>query len=252
MSELAVLSDIHMRPGYREPVTEALETIRDRLATAHDVSHTVVLGDLIEDTDDPEMDRENVQSVASLLESGPESVTYLLGNHDIGSLSRSELSELLHQDQFYGRFDIDGTPFVYLDSTVTGAWARGALGTEQLDWVDENLPMDTIVLLHHSVGDFSLAENVFFEEWPERAYLWDRKELLARAGNRIRGTLSGHIHRTEDTTLEGIQHGSIDAISKKATTPEPATPSYAVISLSGPPTVKTYVGSTETASWSFE
>lgn len=247
MSEVAILSDIHMRTGHEIAVEEALESTTERLAAAHEVEHVFVLGDLIEDTDDPDLDVRRIERVASILDAGPAPVTYLLGNHDIGTLSRDTLSTALSQDRFYGTVTIEGTPFVSLDSTVDGGGARGALGLEQLSWVDEHLPENAILLVHHPIGNFPLAENYWFRRFPERAYLWNRKELLIRTRDRLRATISGHIHQPGHTAFEDVLHASADAISKKA----PETPTkgrYLTLSLDEKSRLTWYVDGEETAS----
>ncbi len=240
MTEIAFLSDVHMRTAHAPEIATTLEEICERLSADHDVVHLFVLGDLIEDAGDPERDRTHVRAVADVLEAASIPTTYLLGNHDIESLSRDALATILGQERFYGHLEVAGTPIVYLDSTVDGARARGALGPEQLRWVDAECPDGALVLSHHPIGDFSLADNDWFREYPERAYLWDRKELLATIEDRTLATISGHIHRTATTTFHGLAHASINAVSKETAT-KPVTGSYAVLSLDGPLRLTRYV-----------
>lgn len=247
MSEVAFLSDIHMREGHVTDVADALNRIVHRLTVAHDIEHIFVLGDLIEDTNDPDVDLKRVERVTSILETAPSPVTYLLGNHDIGALSRSTLSAALSQEQFYGRVDVGGIPFVYLDSTVKDGWARGALDREQLMWMSEELPEDAVVLIHHPIGNFSLENNNWFCEFPERAYLWNRKELLLGTQDRLRATISGHIHQPAHTVFNDAVHASTDAISKKG----PNTPTkgrYLTLSMGEDPVFTWFVEDRERSS----
>ena len=247
MTTVCILSDVHARRGHADAIRETLVSIRDRLA-AREPAHVFVLGDLIEDATAP-ADREHVRLVASAFEDCPAPVTYLLGNHDVGNLTRGTLGDLLSQEGFYGRVKVGGQPFVYLDSAVAGAGARGALGAAQREWLDEQLSGDEIVLLHHAVGPVSLADNPWFSEYPERALLWDRKELLDLLEGRALATINGHVHQTERTAFRGLTHVAINAVSKE--TPDtPVTGTYGVLSLDGPPTLSVAVGDREIASFS--
>jgi len=247
MTTIALLSDIHMRETYRAEITNVLGAVRERLA-AHDPAHTFVLGDLIEGGSGAETAREHVRTVGSILDVGPSPVTYLPGNHDVGALSPTELGDILAQDRFYGTVTLDDQPFVYLDSTVEGARARGALGADQRAWLRESVPAGAIVLVHHPVGQFSLADSEWFREFPERAYLWDRKELLELIGTRALATISGHVHRTAYTWFRGLSHVSINAVSKESPN-EPVSGTYAILSLGGQPRVTVYRRDTTVASF---
>lgn len=234
---VAIISDIHMRDGYVEEISTELERVLEKLDREYDPSSAFVLGDLIEDGESASADRENVRRVRSIFENWSVPVTYLLGNHDVERLDRSELRTLLGQERFYGVQRVDDTPFVYLDSSYRRtSGATGQVGPEQLDWLADRLRTlsDPVVLVHHPVGNFDLRRNVWFSEYPERAYLWDRKEVLDRLDDTaVRGTISGHIHQTGYDQFREIPHVSVNAFSKEL--PDVAlTGTYAVLSLDDP------------------
>lgn len=234
MTAVVFLSDIHLRSERHEGIVRTLEGIQARIEAEYDPAHVFVLGDLIED-ESVRTDRRHLRAVRSVLEDGfdPCPVTYLLGNHDVGSLSRTQLREVLGQDRFYGRITVDGQPFVYLDSTRDDPGPSGAVGPEQLSWLRESVPSGSIVLLHHPVAPFSLADNVWFRDSPQKALLQDRAQLLEAIDGDAVGTVSGHIHRTERLGSGGFSHVSISAVSKERPT-RPITGTYAVLSLDAP------------------
>ncbi|WP_096391813.1 metallophosphoesterase family protein [Halopenitus persicus] len=232
MTTVAIITDIHMRGAYRNDILCTLEDVQSRIIEEHDPEHTFVLGDLIQDVG-RETDRRHLRTVASVLESGHAPVTYLLGNHDTGSLSREEVSDILGQDSFYGRVTVGNYSFVYLNSSQERYGVRGVLGPEQRSWFRGAIPGQSIVLSHHPIGPFSLANNVWFQDFPERALLWDRKELLEILDEDTIATLSGHIHQTERTTFRGLSHISINAFSKEHPD-NPISGTYAVLSLEDP------------------
>lgn len=216
MTRLGLLADVHLREEHAGMLLEELAAAADRLAAA-DVDHAFVLGDLVED-EDPASDREHVRQVRDVLADAPFPVTYLLGNHDVEHLDRATLSDLLAQDAFHGVVDVAGTPVVYLDSAWAEGVPRGQLGAAQRAWLADRLAdlSGALVLVHHPLGAFDLAENPWFDEWPERAFLGDRKEVLdefAEAGG-VRATVSGHVHQTDRVHFSGLPHVSVDAFSK--------------------------------------
>lgn len=231
MTTVALLSDIHMRSSCVDEIAEALHKIQAEL-NSDTIAHTFVLGDLIED-DTKQRDIEHVRKVKSILDNFPSPVTYLLGNHDLGNLSRNELSETLDQNGFYGKTSVDSQQIVHLDSAVKGGGARGALGSEQRQWIRNSVNQDAILLCHHPFGNFSLTENYWFRNYPERAYLWDRKECLQQFDMPPIVTISGHIHQTGQNQFHDLTHWSLNAVSKEHPN-KPISGTYALLDLESP------------------
>ena len=229
MTSIGILSDIHLREEYATEIYETLVAIREDYALNEKIAHTFVLGDLIQDSD-PDIDRAHLNELHSIFSDWVSPVTYLLGNHDIGTLSKQEVATILSQEDFRGVTRVDGDPFVYLDSTQPTIADRGKIGTNQREWLRTNLPTDAIVLSHHPLGSFSLSRNVWFENYPERAYPWDRKEVLNIIERNARATVGGHIHQTSQNHSQRVEHFSINAISKETPT-NPVSGHYGVLSV---------------------
>lgn len=255
MTDLAIVADIHMRNAQASQITEELAHVLDRLE-ADPPDHLLVLGDLIEDDESAEIDLANLERVSDLFGAGPCDVTYLLGNHDVENLTRGRLAAELDQKGFYGVVDVDGTPVVYLDSTNDPEpGARGRFGAEQRTWLADVLPeLDRpLVCSHHPLGPFDISENVWFKDYPERAFPSDRKEtldVLAGSGP-IRGTLSGHIHQTGSVDFRGMAHVSINAFSKELPD-KPVTGTYAEVHVGETVTIDTGHRDGEWASYTLQ
>lgn len=235
MARIGVIGDVHMRTEYAAELRRELEWVVDHLSRRFDPHHLFVLGDLIEHEDSADDDRRNVERVKEVLDNADCSATYLLGNHDVENLAPADLCAVLDQERFTGRVDVDGVRIVYLDSSW-GAHGgpAGLLGAEQLRVLREYVAGDTetVVLLHHPVGPFDLTDNYWFEDYPERAFLIDRKELLEVLGSNdsVTATVSGHIHQTDVATAAGTMHISLNAFSKE-TPGEPITGTYAELTV---------------------
>lgn len=234
MTRLAIFADIHMRDGQVAPITDELNAVCDTLE-ARSFDHAFVLGDLIEDGDSKAVDEANVERIYHLFEERSFPITYLLGNHDVERLTRERLSELLNQERFHGVVETDRMPVIFLDSTKEQtAGARGELGTSQRNWLADVMSEHKrpLVFCHHPLGNFEISDNEWFKDYPERAFLSDRKETLdvIEENGPAHGTISGHIHQTGFTKFRGMAHVSISAFSKELPN-IPLTGTYAEVNL---------------------
>lgn len=234
MSSIALLSDVHLRSTELSTLRTELEAYCDVLL-AEQPDHLFVLGDLIEDGASPETDREHVQVLSDTLNTVPCPVTCLLGNHDVENLSCKALSSLLGQDQFHGVREVGNTPVIFLNSTrEQKEGACGEYGLEQRRWLAECLSQydAPLILSHHPLGNFNLSDNEWFNNFPERAFPVDRRELLVtlKTSRATPVTFCGHIHQTGFSTFHEVPHISLNAFSKE--TPEKSfTGTHAIVTV---------------------
>lgn len=232
MGRLALFPDIHLRDGHMSEIETELRTAIDN-ASDKGLDHAFVLGDLIEDADSVATDEAHIKRVREIFDDASFPVTYLLGNHDVEVLSRDNLSSLLNQDKFHGVIKAADIPIIYLDSSKEETpGARGELGLEQREWLaDICLGYDEpLILSHHPFGNFDISGNEWFRNYPERAFLSDRKEALdaLEEAGPARGTISGHIHQSGFTNFRGMPHVSVNAFSKEVPD-KPLTGTYAEV-----------------------
>jgi len=219
MTKIALLADLHVREPYVDTLRTELEAVRDYFAE-RDVTHLFVLGDLVDGHSSPEDDRRHLETVHSIFADAAFPVTYLLGNHDTVLLDRERISDVIGQSQFYGTVETAESTVVYLDSTVgANDGVRGLIGPTQREWLSETLAQtaESVVLVHHPLGNFDVSGNPWFSEFPELAFPHDRKEtldVLDRHGN-VAATFSGHIHRNGYERFFSIPHVALNAFSKE-------------------------------------
>lgn len=230
---IGLICDVHMRNQVRESIRRELVSVVDHFERSFDPHHVFVLGDLIQDDETKADDERNLEEVRDVLEDATFPTTYLLGNHDVENLSRADISDVLGVDRFWGHVNVKGQDVVYLDSSAPHfPGARGELGERQRDFLRKTLPTleDVLVLVHHPIGNVDLRDNYWFGEFPERAFLGDRKELLEIADEvgTVRSTFCGHVHETRFTRFWDIDHVVVNAFSKEL--PDvPLTGTYAEV-----------------------
>jgi len=224
---LGIVSDVHLRSAHETAIRTELAAVVDRFDD-WGADRVLVLGDLIED-ENREADRAHVRAVRETLAAADAPVTYLLGNHDVERLSRADLREVLGVERFWGR--IEGTDLFYLDSSAPErAGAQGAVGEDQLAWLDRELAdaAGAVVFVHHPLGYRDLSGNAWFASEPERAFCGNKREVndvLAR--HDVRAVVSGHVHETAHVRYRGVDHVGVSAFSKEL--PDvPVTGTYAL------------------------
>lgn len=214
--KLGLLSDVHMRSADAEAVDRTLRRVVRHFDESYRPDRVVVLGDLIEEEATSEEDVANIRRVMGILGDLDCPVTYLAGNHDVENLSSAELEDVLDQP-LWGR--IGETDLLYLDSSAPQyPGARGEVSDEQLAFLDRTLDDldDPMVFVHHPIHYHSLAENYWFEEYPERAFCGNKAELgEILDGRGVRAVFNGHIHETDYTNYRGVDHFTVNAFNKE-------------------------------------
>jgi Icc protein len=198
---LAQLSDLHLGANWegvdpRPRLERVIEAVR---SLPNPVDAVVVSGDLTAAGSD-----EDSLAARRLLDRFEAPVHVLPGNHDLRrSLRRAfELPGEGDAPIDYS-VEVGELRLVVLDSTVPGE-DRGALGPEQLRWLDEELGKEpqrpAILAMHHP----PLATGI--PEWdginlvaPERAAL---AEVVGRHPQ-LRAIVGGHLHRIVSSALAG-------------------------------------------------
>ena len=213
---LGLLSDVHLRSSDADAVVATLQDIVRHFNTRFQPDHVVVLGDLIED-ESPAADRDHLRTVVEELSALDAPVTFLAGNHDVERVPPTEFSEIVGNPR-WGR--IADTPVVYLDSAAPHlAGAPGYVSDEQLTFLDGALAEldEALLLVHHPIHHRSLADNVWFSEAPERAFLVNKRDVLAVVEEHasVRAVFNGHVHETHHARFRGLDHFTVNAVNKE-------------------------------------
>ncbi len=137
-------------------------------------------------------------------------VHYMPGNHDDPAGMRryllDKMPNLTPQSSY--QFEAKGTQVICLNSHLAGE-AAGRLGSQQLSWLDEliSAPDDRplVIALHHHTIPIGV-------DWLDDWILLDGEDLhqiLRKAGSRLRGVFSGHIHQNMCVIRDGISYYTV-------------------------------------------
>ena len=99
---------------YRESLGKLDEA--KKLFTEFDPDFVVELGDLIDAAETVETELGYLETVHKKFVSLPGEKHYVLGNHCVDTLTKSEFLEVVGQEKSYYSFDKNGVHFVVLDS----------------------------------------------------------------------------------------------------------------------------------------
>lgn len=230
---LALFADVHMRDDKHVAVTGVLDRAVERV-TAFDPDRTVVLGDLIED-EDPAADRRNIERVRDRLD--PLSPRYMAGNHDTEHFDAAEITDLLGND-LGGHETHDGVDLVFLDTSAAHLPAtRGAVpeaGLRRLGEVLEDAS-SVLVFAHHPLHYRDMRDNRWFGEHPELAFAankaWVQRRFDDHGG--VIATFNGHVHEFHHARYRGVEHFTINAVSKEFPDSDQPRGAHGLVTLTG-------------------
>jgi 3',5'-cyclic AMP phosphodiesterase CpdA len=144
---------------------------------------------------------------------------YVLGNHDLGDLSKQEFLDLVATDRTTQSFDAGGFHFVLLDAQyrLDGSdrdhefwYMQGFVSRTLLDWLADDLAaagLPAIVCVHQRLDlDYELRTG-----GPEIANYLDVRAVLERAGNVV-AVFQGHDHWGGHSEIEGIHYVTFSAL----------------------------------------
>lgn len=198
---LIQLSDPHIGASWTEgdPVAKFAAAIDGVLALGASADAVLVSGDLADHAAD-----EEYEQVRALLERIDAPAYVLPGNHD----DRDALHRHFGVPGAGGepvRYDVDLGPLrlVVLDSTIPGE-DGGALGDDQLDWLDAALgaapEVPAVVAMHHP--PFAMGIPAWDAIALRPAHRQRLGDVLARHAH-VQRVLTGHVHRAISTELGG-------------------------------------------------
>ncbi len=206
-----------------------LPQIRSLIAL-HDL--VIDLGDLIHETD-TESDLIQYRKVMGLL--GTEKpIKHVFGNHDVRTLSKDQLIEIIDEEKAYYSFDLESYHHIVLDSFRNSRKDLCRIDQEQLDWLKEDLNktfLPTLVYCHYPLDNQSVSDNYYFREKPERAFIENKKEVRSvfESSGKVLAVFNGHLHFFNEESINGIRYITVPAFTENDGTHKPKAECLSVI-----------------------
>ncbi len=206
---------------------QALGELEKVVAYYNEVFHPDIViggGDYIESTTTkPEKAKAQLEEVNTIFERVEAPRFYALGNHDMRSLSKDDVKNILgitesHSLQDVGEwrlviFDTNFNPADESDRGVT-SYVQGYVNEAELEWLEQALQTDrpTIIFSHHSPIDTlsmsgNLVNNIYNAE-AVRAILEKRRNVVA--------VVSGHTPRPQYREVNGVHYFVADTLVNAA------------------------------------
>lgn len=238
-SRIGLIADIHWTPDDADEIQKRLTTAIEHFEHSN-VDRIVMLGDLIEESDDGfEATHDRLTEALSLFEDTDIPVTHLLGNHDVmHGIGPGHFQGITGDYPTHGTFQItDDITGIYLDTSASEyPDARGKLSETSLDELDAHLDAAeyAVVFSHHPLYYHDLDDDGHFPEHPEAAFASNKylaNEIFADHGN-VLAAVNGHTHLSDHTIYQDVPYFTINAFNHERPGYTDVNGSFAVLDVS--------------------
>lgn len=251
--KFAIINDTHVGPltsGYhkgvqRKLVSESERLVKDFVKRMNNEEHpefVIHLGDLIEDVNNKAVDIQSFKKIISLLTPLKMPIKYLIGNHDIRTLTEKDISELLGYNHMYYSFDYGAFHFVALSFEMTGDHTRvvsdirAAVYSDQVSWIKNDLSKTnkpTIIFIHYGLIDDDMKGNFWFESESHFAVLRNNEEIrnIFEKSGKVKAVISAHQHWNKMHVKNGIPYFIVTSMVENFNNDGVASEAYSIVEL---------------------
>lgn len=182
----------------------------------------VINGDVIEGTKVPsDQGKEELRQTKTLFGQTTIPKYWVIGNHDVRSLTKAEWKEVLGIDYLHKSFTLKGHRIITVDSNFgpngedarpgnSKRYTRGFVADEELEWLKGELlsPEPKIVFLHHPPTRSKPGK-------PDSGILRNADELRALfVGKNVKAVFGGHIEELQAETQDGTDYFVFPGMTK--------------------------------------
>ncbi len=219
----AMMTDVH----YADKKPAGTRFYRDSLAKMQAVQRTlgelqldfvIELGDLIDAATSAEVEREYLQTILKPLSGLPGKNYYVLGNHCVQTLSKSEFLNEVKQPRSFFSFNVRDVHFIVLDACFRSdgkAYDRG-----NFQWTDANIPEHELQWL---------VEDLKRAVWPTILFVHQRLDVENQHGiknaakvrrvleesKKVQAVFQGHSHENDHRSIGGVEYVTLAAMVEK-------------------------------------
>ncbi|MBT4157305.1 MAG: alkaline phosphatase, partial [Planctomycetaceae bacterium] len=181
----------------------------------HQISVLVELGDLIDAAETVEKEQTYLKTINQKFSKICSNRHYVLGNHCVDTLKKSEFLKGVGQKDSYYSFDQEGFHFIVLDACFRSdgvayerrnfQWTDTNIPPTELKWLEEDLKANEkpVIVLVHQRLDVSNNHGVNNNR--------EVRALLESSGNVI-AVFQGHSHQNDLNTIGGIHYCTLVAM----------------------------------------
>jgi len=183
--------------------------------TRDDVDFVVELGDFIDAADSLEAEKDYLTTITKRFAATPGQHHYVLGNHCVYSLTKSEFLEIVGQPKPYYSFDLNDYHFIVLDACSRSDGEP--YGRKNFNWTDSNIPASEIEWLkadlektpHKTIAFIHQRLDVEGHYGVKNAA--EVRRVLEKAG-KVQAVFQGHYHRNDHREIDGIHYCTLAAM----------------------------------------
>lgn len=224
---IGLVADLHYAPitvGTR-CCSESLTKLKAATAelTDHELDAFLCLGDVIDKSDTVEAELACIDEVRQVLASCGAETHFVLGNHDVSELTKTQFLKAVGAERPYYSFDCRGVHIVILDSNINpdGSdfapgnfhWADAWIGEEQLTWLEDDLKTagstPTLVFCHANLDHRVLKTGELNGHIVRDAARV--RAILESTGN-VQAVIQGHDHSGHRAVIGGIPYLGLRAM----------------------------------------
>lgn len=198
---------------YRETLTKLTEAV-DRFTTDRP-DFVVELGDFIDAADTVDVELGYLRQVSEVFDKIPVPKHYVLGNHCVDTLTKSEFLSGVGAEESYYSFDRGGFHFVVLDSCFRSDGV--AYGRKNSTWTDANVPDAELAWLRSDLQANSKPVIVFAHQRLDDAGVHAVRNAAAvraelESAGQVVAVFQGHSHSNAYQQIGGIHYCTLVAM----------------------------------------
>lgn len=270
--KLTIINDVHIgRPdtgfekGVQHKLTNQSESIFKEVIGQlnQDRPEFVVnLGDSIEDINNHDQDLRLFRHFLALASTIKAPVYHLAGNHDLRTLTETEIASLLNREKMHYSFDHGGWHFVALSFILTGKHQTikedisASIPAGQINWLKNDLAAaagPAIIFSHYGLAEDDMQGNFWFEKQPHYARLDNRaevKQILEQSG-KVKAVFNAHQHWNRMHIENNIPYFTVTSMTENFNNNGVPTKAYTIVNLN-PDKINVDVQGNDPAQWEYK
>ncbi len=223
---IGLLTDVHYAdkpPGgarhYRESTSKMKQAVAHFKTAGEETDLVVELGDFIDAAKTPAQELGWLETINKIYRSAPGHKHYVLGNHCVDTLTKSEFLKAVGQQEAYYSFDHGSYHFVVLDACFRHDGVP--YGRKNFKWTDANIVAEELEWLRRDLAKTSKRALVFIHQRLDVdghhavKNAAQVRQILETSG-KVTAVFQGHNHKNDYRSIAGIHYCTLAAMVDKS------------------------------------